>query len=124
MKFFHALTLTMLAGLVGCSSIDVSSAHLRSSVPRYTAFTTEPPQAMAECISKRWASAGQPALSQQQTGTGLALQTAQKFEMTQKQPMMYLAIDISREGSTVRFYTNHVDDMNDRSMVSVIQSCH
>ena len=50
--------------------------------------------------------------------------TAQKFEMTQKQPMMYLAIDISREGSTVRFYTNHVDDMNDRSMVSVIQSCH
>lgn len=114
----------MLAVLTGCSGMDVSSAHLRSSVPRYTAFTTESPQTMAECIRKRWASAGHPALSQQQTGTGFALQTLQKFEMQQKQTMMYLAIDTSREGSTVRFYTNHVDDMMDRSMVGVIQGCH
>ena len=124
MKFFHVLTLTMLCALAGCSGMDVSSVHLRSSVPRYTAFTTESPQVMAECISKRWLSAGQPALNQQQTGTGFALQTVQKFELQQKQPMIYLAIDASREGSTVRFYTNHADDMVDRSMVGVIQGCH
>ena len=124
MKFFHVLTLTMLCALAGCSGMDVSSAHLRSSVPRYTAFTTESPQAIAECISKRWSNAGHSAMDQQQTTTGLALQTVQKFELQQKQPMIYLAIDGSREGSTVRFYTNHADDMVDRSMVSVIQGCH
>lgn len=124
MKFFHSLMLTMLTALTGCSSIDVSSAHLRSTVPRYTAFTTEAPSAMAECVSQRWVSAGRSPLNRQQTDTGFALQTAQKFEMQQKQPMMYLAIDTSRDGSTVRFYTNHVDEMADRSMVSVIQSCH
>ena len=124
MNIRHALPLGLLIALTACSSIDVSSAHLRSSVPRYSTFTTESPEVMTACIAKRWAASGRPALHQQKTDTGFALQTVQKFEMQQKQSMAYVAIDTSREGSSVRFYSNHVHDITDRSMVSVIQACY
>ena len=124
MNIFHALLLALPVTLTACSTMDVSAAHLRNTVPRYTTFTTESPQAMAECIAKRWANSGRPPLSSQQTDTGYGLQTQQRFDLQQKQPMVYIAIDTSREGSSVRFYSNHADDMSDRSIVSTIQSCH
>lgn len=124
MKIFCSLALCLTTVLAGCGSIDVSSAHLRSSVPRYTTFTTESPEAMADCIGKRWISAGRPALAQQKTDTGIGLQTTQKFDVQQKQAMLYVAIDKSREGAAVRLYSNHADDILDRSMVSIIQLCY
>lgn len=119
-----ALTLLSLAMLDGCSSIDVTSGHLRNNTPRYTTFTTETPQAMADCIEQRWTNSGRFTLTRQKTETGYALLTMQKLDTHEKQPMVYIAIDRSREGSGVRFYTNHIDDMADRSMVNIIQSCH
>jgi hypothetical protein len=116
--------LLSIAALVGCSSIDVTSGHLRNNTPRYTTFTTESPQAITDCIDQRWVSSGRIALTRQQTETGFALLTVQKLDTHEKQPMVYIAIDKSREGSSVRFYTNHLDDMADRSMVNIIQSCH
>ncbi|MBU3656416.1 MAG: hypothetical protein FGM35_00095 [Rhodocyclaceae bacterium] len=113
-----------LGTLNGCSSIDVDSGHLRNNTPRFTTFTTESPQAMTDCINKRWADAGRFALSTRKTETGYALLTQQKLDTHEKLPMVYVAIDTSREGSSVRFYTNHLDDMADRSMVNIIQSCH
>ena len=124
MMIRRALPFCLLSLLTACSTIDVSSAHLRSSVPRYTTFTTESPSAMAECISKRWSNSGRPALTQQKTESGYALQTMQKLDLQQKQSMIYVAIDVSREGSSVHFYSNHADEMGDRSMVSTIQACH
>lgn len=124
MTICRTLPICLLALLTACSTLDVSSAHLRSSVPRYTAFTTESPTTMTECIGKRWANSGRPALTQQKTESGFALQTTQKLDLQQKQSMIYIAIDASREGSSVRFYSNHVDEMGDRSMVSIIQACH
>lgn len=116
--------LTLLILLAGCSSIDVTSGHLRNNSPRYTTFTTESPQAMTDCIEQRWANAGRYALTRQKTDTGFALLTVQKLDTHEKNPMAYIAIDTSREGSSVRFYTNHIDDMADRSMVNTIKSCH
>lgn len=116
--------LLSIAALVGCSSIDVTSGHLRNNTPRYTTFTTESAQAITDCIDQRWVSSGRLALTRQQTETGFALLTVQKLDTHEKQPMVYIAIDKSREGSSVRFYTNHLDDMADRSMVNIIQSCH
>jgi hypothetical protein len=127
MKPRSILSTLMLLGvtaLVGCSSIDVTSGHLRNNTPRYTTFTTESPQAITDCIEQRWVSAGRLALTRRQTETGFALLTVQKLDTHEKQPMVYIAIDKSREGSSVRFYTNHLDDMADRSMVNIIQSCH
>ena len=122
--FLASLLPSLLLLLAACSTVDVSSAHLRSSVPRYTTFTTESPQAMVDCIAKRWSNSGRLALTQQKTETGFALQTMQKLDLQQKQFMVYVAVDTSREGSSVRFYSNHADDIADRSMVSIIQSCH
>lgn len=116
--------LTLLILLAGCSSIDVTSGHLRNNSPRYTTFTTESPQAMTDCIEQRWSNAGRYALTRQKTDTGFALLTVQKLDTHEKNPMAYIAIDTSREGSSVRFYTNHIDDMADRSMVNTIKSCH
>ena len=114
----------LLAALAACSSLDMSSGHLRNGVPRFTAFTTEPPAAIAACIGQRWVAAGHPALSQQKTDTGFALQTTQKFDIQQKMFMAYIAIDTSREGSSVHFYSNHADDMVERSLVNTIQACY
>jgi hypothetical protein len=127
MKFrpsLSPLVLLSLAALAGCSSIDVTSGHLRNNTPRYTTFTTESPQAMTDCIDQRWGNAGRLALTRQKTETGFALLTVQKLDTHEKQPMVYIAIDKSREGSSVKFYTNHIDDMADRSMVTIIQGCH
>ena len=117
------LTCAALA-LIACSSIDVSSGHLRNNTPRYTTYTTESPQAMTDCIEQRWANSGRFALTRQKTDTGFALLTMQKLDTHEKLPMVYISIDTSREGSSVRFHTNRLDDMADRSMISIIQSCH
>lgn len=119
-----ALILLSLGTIVSCSSIDVTSGHLRNNTPRYSTFTTISPQAMADCIAQRWTDSGRFALTRQKTETGFALLTMQKLDTHEKQPMVYIAVDTSREGSSVRFYTNHIDDMADRSMVNIIQSCH
>ena len=124
MKIFHALLLSLPLTLTACGTMDISAAHLRNTVPRYTTFTTETPQAIAECVTRRWINSGRQPLNSQQTDTGFGLQTQQRFDLQQKQPMIYIAIDTSREGSSVRFYSNQTDDMSDRSMVSIIQSCH
>ena len=124
MNLRHTLSFGLLLALTACSTIDVSSAHLRSSVPRYTTFTTEPPETMTDCIAKRWINAGRPGLMKQKTDSGFALQTMHKLDLQQTQPMVYVAVDTSREGSSVRFYSNNTDDMADRSMVSIIQACH
>lgn len=118
---FSAILLLLIAA---CSAIDVSSAYLRSSVPRFTTFTTESPQAMADCITKRWINTAHSELTLQKTEAGFALQTKQKLDLQQKQYTVYVAVDTSREGSSVRFYSNHADEMADRSMVSIIQACH
>lgn len=118
-----AATLALLA-ITGCSSVAVSSGHLRNNTPRFTTFTTESPEAMTNCIGRRWADSGRFALTRQKTETGFALLTTQKLDTHEKQPMVYVSIDTSREGSSVRFFTNHLDDMADRSMVNIIQSCH
>ena len=118
------LTTAIVGAMFGCSAIDVDSGHLRNNTPRFTTFTTEPPQAMTDCIAKRWADSGRFALTRKTTETGFALLTQQKMDTHEKTPMVYVAIDTSREGSSVRFYTNHLDDMADRSMVNIIQGCH
>lgn len=118
------LMVASVAWLTACSNIEVSSGHLRNNVPRFTTFTTESPEAMTRCINQRWINSGRPALTQQPTETGFALSTTQKLDTHEKLPMVYVAIDRSREGSSVRFYTNHIDEMADRSMISQIQSCH
>ena len=79
---------------------------------------------MLDCIDHRWTTSGRPALVFRRTDTGFALLTVQKLDTHEKQPMIYIAVDKSREGSSVRFYTNHIDEMADRSMVTIIQSCH
>lgn len=118
-----ALTLALTL-LVACSNIEVSSGHLRNNVPRFTTFTTETPMAMTRCINERWVNSGRPALIQQTTDTGFSLSMTQKLDTHEKQPMIYVAIDRSREGASVSFYSNRIDDITDRSMISNIQSCH
>jgi|SRR5574343_268345 len=119
------LPLIALAILTSCASIDMSAGHLRNTVPRFTTFTTESPKAMATCIGEYWAKSGQIALTTSQTDTGYALQTSQKLAAdSNKVPMMYVEVSPSREGSSVRFYTNRTDEIADRSMISTIQRCH
>lgn len=79
---------------------------------------------MADCITKRWINTAHSELTLQKTEAGFALQTKQKLDLQQKQYTVYVAVDTSREGSSVRFYSNHADEMADRSMVSIIQACH
>ena len=120
--------LLLASGLVvlgGCASIDMSAAHLQNTVPRFTTFTTVSPQDMTRCIADHWANSGYVRLTTTQTDTGFALQTSQKLAAnSDKVPMMYIDISTSREGSSVRFYTNRTDEMADRSMVNLIQRCH
>lgn len=124
MKTFPLL-FTALASLAGCASIDISAAHLRNTVPRFTTFTTETPQAMTNCIGDHWAKSGHITLITSRTDTGFALQTRQKLAAdSDKVPMMYIEVSPSREGSSVRFYTNRTDEIADRSMISTIQRCH
>jgi hypothetical protein len=111
--------------LTGCASFDMSAAHLQNTVPRFTTFTTESPKAMATCIDDHWAKSGYFALTTSQTDKGFALQTSQKLAAdSNKVPMMYIEVNPSREGSSVRFYTNRTDEIADRSMISTIQRCH
>ncbi len=116
---------TAILALSGCASIDMSAGHLRSNVPRFTTFTTVSPQVMANCIADHWAKSGYVALAMTPTDTGFALQTSQKLMAdSDKVPMMYIDISTSREGCSVRFYTNRTDEIADRSMISLIQRCH
>ncbi len=124
MKTLNFVTLAC-ATLVGCASIDMSAGHLRHTIPRFTTFTTEAPKAMATCIGDHWAKSSHIALTTSQTDTGFALQTSQKLAAdSDKVPMMYIEVSPSREGSSVRFYTNRTDEIADRSMISTIQRCH
>lgn len=114
----------LLTLLCSCASIEMSSGHLRNTVPRFTTFTTISPHAMATCIGDHWAASGQPKLTQTQTETGYTLQSTQKLAVDHTQiPMYFVEVNTSREGSSVRFYTNRADEIADRSMVSMIQRC-
>ena len=116
---------TAILALSGCASIDMSAGHLRSNVPRFTTFTTVSPQSMANCIADNWAKSGHVALTMAPTDTGFSLQTSQKLMAdSDKVPMMVVDVSTSREGSSVRFYTNRTDEIADRSMVNLIQRCH
>lgn len=110
--------------LSSCASIEMSSGHLRNTVPRFTTFTTISPQTMATCIGDHWAASGQPRLTSTQTDAGYTLQSIQKLTVDHAKVSMYLVeVNTSREGSSVRFYTNRADEIADRSMVSIIQRC-
>ena len=118
------LSLALLTLLCSCSSIDMSAGHLRNTVPRFTTFTTISPQTMAACISDHWASSGQTRLTNTPTETGYTLQSTQKLTIDHaKIPMYLVEVSTSREGSSVRFYTNRADEIADRTMVSIIQRC-
>lgn len=121
--WFALLSIPLTLVTVGCA-LDISSGHLRSGTPRFTTFTTENPQVMANCITQRWSVSGRFSLITQKTDTGYALLTTQKLDTHEKQPMAYIAIDTSREGSSVRLYTNNIDEMADRSLINIIQGCH
>ncbi len=124
MKRFAPISLAVLI-LSACASINVSSGHLRNTVPRFTTFTTVTPQVMANCIGEHWAKSGHVSLITTPTDTGFALQTNQKLAAdSDKAVMMYIDVSTSREGSSVRFYTNRTDEIADRSMISIIQRCH
>lgn len=124
MKKFSLIP-ALLFLLSGCSSIEMSSGHLRNTVPRYTTFTTINPQTMAACIGDHWVASGQPKLLSTPTETGFTLQSTQKLAVDHdKLPMYFVEVNTSREGSSVRFYTNRADEIADRSMISIIQRCH
>lgn len=124
MKRFALISLAVLI-LSACASINVSSGHLRNTVPRFTTFTTVAPQVMTNCIGEHWAKSGHVSLITTPTDTGFALQTNQKLAAdSDKAVMMYIDVSTSREGSSVRFYTNRTDEIADRSMISIIQRCH
>jgi hypothetical protein len=124
MKRF-VLPLSVLLAVSACASINMSSGHLRNTVPRFTTFTTVAPQEMANCIGDHWAKSGHVTLVTTPTDTGFALQTNQKLAAdSDKVVMMYIDVSTSREGSSVRFYTNRADEIADRSMISIIQRCH
>lgn len=108
----------------GCSSFDMSAGHLRNTVPRFTTFSTISPLAMTTCIDNGWIASGRSQLARAQTETGYTLQSTQKLVLDhEKMPMYFVDINKSREGSSVRFYTNRADEIADRSMVSIIQRC-
>jgi hypothetical protein len=119
-----ALWSALLTLLCSCSTIDMSAGHLRNTVPRFTTFTTISPQAIATCVGDHWAASGQTKLTNTQTETGYTLQSTQKLAIDHtKIPMYLVEVNTSREGSSVRFYTNRADEIADRAMVSIIQRC-
>ena len=123
MKKF-ALYITVISTIAGCASFDMSASHLRNTVPRFTTFSTISPQAMTTCISNGWVASGHTALTTTQTDTGYTLQSNQKLVLDhEKVPMYFVDINTSREGSSVRFYTNRANEIADRSMISIIQRC-
>lgn len=110
--------------MVGCTSFDISSSHLRNTVPRFTTFSTISPQEVTTCIENGWIASGHTKLTNTQTSTGFTLQSTQKLVLDhEKQPMYFVDINTSREGSSVYFYTNRADEIADRSMISIIQRC-
>ena len=119
-----ALCYATLALVSGCASIDMSASHLRNTVPRFTTFSTISPQTMTTCIDDGWAASGHTRLTTTPTDTGFTLQSTQKLVLDhEKLPMYFVDINTSREGSSVRFYTNRADEIADRSMISIIQRC-
>lgn len=119
-----ALYYATLVLSIGCASIDMSASHLRNTVPRFTTFSTVSPQAMTACIDNGWTASGHTRLNTTPTDTGFTLQSTQKLVLDhEKQPMYFVDINTSREGSSVRFYTNRADEIADRSMISIIQRC-
>lgn len=123
MKKINLLLIATIA-MGGCSSLDMSAGHLRNTVPRFTTFSTISPQAMAICINNGWSASGHTPLSSTQTETGYILQSNQKLVLDHEKVPMYLVdINTSREGASVRFYTNRTDEIADRSMISAIQRC-
>lgn len=116
-----ALTILMCS----CSSIDVSAGHLRSSIPRFTTFGTKSPELMTNCINQGWTDSGYTPLTVTHTDTGFTLQSSQKLSIDQDTlPMYFVEVNTSREGSSVRFYTNRADEIADRSMINLIQRCN
>ena len=119
-----ALCYASLVLASGCASIDMSASHLRNTVPRFTTYSTISPQAMTACIDNGWAASGHTRLTTTPTDTGFTLQSTQKLVLDhEKLPMYFVDINTSREGSSVRFYTNRADEIADRSMISIIQRC-
>lgn len=121
----NILLLAAGLGLVaGCSSLDMSSSHLRNTVPRFTTFSTISPKAMTTCIENGWVASGHTPLTTTQTETGYVMQSTQKLVLDhEKVPMYFVDVNTSREGASVRFYTNRADEIADRSMISIIQRC-
>lgn len=119
-----ALFAATLLLISGCASFDMSASHLRNTVPRFTTFSTISPQAMASCIDNGWVASGHTRLTTTQTDTGYTLQSSQKLVLDhEKLPMYFVDINTSREGASVRFYTNRANEIADRSMISIIQRC-
>lgn len=119
-----ALSAATLLLISGCASFDMSASHLRNTVPRFTTFSTISPQAMASCIDNGWVASGHTRLTTTQTDTGYTLQSSQKLVLDhEKLPMYFVDINTSREGASVRFYTNRANEIADRSMISIIQRC-
>lgn len=119
-----ALLSTVIIAMSGCASLDMSAGHLRNTVPRFTTFSTISPQAMATCIDKGWVASGHTPLTSTQTETGYILQSSQKLVLDhEKLPMYLVDVNTSREGASVRFYTNRADEIADRSMIGIIQRC-
>lgn len=119
-----ALSAATVLLISGCASFDMSASHLRSTVPRFTTFSTISPQAMATCIDNGWVASGHSRLTTTQTDTGYTLQSNQKLVLDhEKVPMYFVDVNTSREGASVRFYTNRADEIADRSMISIIQRC-
>ncbi len=123
MKKFSLLATAVLM-ISGCASFDMSASDLRNTVPRFTTFSTISPQAMTTCIDNGWVASGHTRLTTTQTDTGFTLQSNQKLVLDhEKVPMYFVDINTSREGASVRFYTNRADEIADRSMISIIQRC-
>lgn len=119
-----ALCFAPLILISGCASIDMSASHLQNTVPRFTTFSTISPQAMTTCIDNGWVASGHTRLAMAPTDNGFTLQSSQKLVLDhEKLPMYFVDINTSREGSSVRFYTNRADEIADRSMISIIQGC-
>ena len=120
----YSLFATAVLIISGCASFDMSASHLRNTVPRFTTFSTISPQAMTTCIDNGWIASGHTRLTTTQTDTGYTLQSNQKLVLDhEKVPMYFVDINTSREGASVRFYTNRADEIADRSMISIIQRC-
>ena len=115
---------TAIIALSGCASLDMSAGHLQNTVPRFTTFSTISPQAMATCIDNGWVASGYTRLTTTKTDTGYTLQSNQKLVLDhEKVPMYFVDVSTSREGASVRFYTNRADEIADRSMINTIQRC-